>query len=186
MPSFMTHAVVGLALGQASRAGWGADWRFWCMAVFCSVLPDVDALGFRVGIPYGSVWGHRGLTHSLAFAALVAPALGSLVRCPLRHRWKPVLLLFVITASHGVLDAMTSGGLGVAFFAPFDSHRYFLPWRPIRVSPISIRAFLSARGFAVLRSELLWVWIPAFLLALFLRFGYSSEAGVRRQRAGRT
>jgi hypothetical protein len=26
---------------------------------------------------------------------------------------------------------MTNGGLGVAFFSPFDNGRYFLPWRPI-------------------------------------------------------
>lgn len=33
---------------------------------------------------------------------------------------------------------LTDGGLGVAFFSPFDNKRYFLPWRPIRVSPISV------------------------------------------------
>jgi hypothetical protein len=27
-------------------------------------------------------------------------------------------VLFVVTASHGILDAMTDGGLGIAFFAP--------------------------------------------------------------------
>jgi hypothetical protein len=32
-----------------------------------------------------------------------------------------------VTASHGMLDAMTDGGLGVAFFAPFDNARYFFP-----------------------------------------------------------
>jgi len=40
---------------------------------------------------------------------------------------------------------MTKGGLGVAFFSPFDNSRYFLPWRPIRVSPIAIHRFFSAR-----------------------------------------
>jgi inner membrane protein len=53
--------------------------------------------------------------------------------------------LFLATASHGVLDAMTDGGLGVAFFSPFDNRRYFLPWRPIVVSPISIARFFSGR-----------------------------------------
>jgi len=64
------------------------------------------------------------------------------------------------------LDAMTDGGLGVAFFAPFDNHRYFFPWRPIRVSPIGAGRFFGKRGLAVLRSELLWIWIPAGILAL--------------------
>jgi len=79
---------------------------------------------------------------------------------------------FLATASHGLLDAMTDGGLGVAFFAPFDNHRYFLPWTPIRVSPLGIGRFFTSRGFAVLQSELLWIWVPSAVLlasALLLR-----------------
>jgi inner membrane protein len=73
--------------------------------------------------------------------------------------------LFLATASHGVLDAMTNGGLGVAFFSPFDNRRYFLPWRPVRVSPIAVTRFFTPRGLAILQSELLWIWLPAILLA---------------------
>jgi inner membrane protein len=73
--------------------------------------------------------------------------------------------LFLAAASHGVLDAMTDGGMGVAFLSPFETTRYFLPWRPIRVSPIAVQRFFSPRGYVVLRSELLWIWVPAILLA---------------------
>ena len=45
------------------------------------------------------------------------------------------MFLFLAIASHGLLDAFTDGGLGVAFFAPFDSTRYFFPVTPIEVSP---------------------------------------------------
>jgi hypothetical protein len=79
------------------------------------------------------------------------------------------LLLFLAVACHIVLDAATSGGQGVAAFWPLSAERYFLPWRPIRVSPISLHAFFSARGVAVLLSELRWVWLPALGLVLFLR-----------------
>jgi inner membrane protein len=73
--------------------------------------------------------------------------------------------LFLATASHGVLDAITNGGLGVAFFSPFDNTRYFLPWRPVRVSPIGVTRFFTPPGFAILQSELLWIWVPAILFA---------------------
>ena len=73
--------------------------------------------------------------------------------------------LFLVAASHGVLDAMTNGGLGVAFLSPFDTSRYFLPWRPIEVSPLALSRFFSARGFAVLQSELVWIWLPTVLVA---------------------
>jgi inner membrane protein len=69
-----------------------------------------------------------------------------------------------VTASHGALDALTNGGLGVAFFAPFDATRYFFPWRPVEVSPIGVAAFFSQRGLEVFVSELLWLWLPAAAL----------------------
>jgi inner membrane protein len=73
-------------------------------------------------------------------------------------------VLFLATASHGILDAMTDGGSGIALFAPFDDTRYFFPWQPIRVSPISLERFLSERGLRVLQSEMLWVWLPVTAL----------------------
>jgi inner membrane protein len=56
----------------------------------------------------------------------------------------------------------------VAFFAPFVNDRYFFPWRPILVSPISISRFFTARGVAILGSEAMWVWIPAVVFALVM------------------
>jgi inner membrane protein len=153
------------------------------MGAICSAIPDLDVIGFRFGIRYGDFWGHRGFTHSLLFAALMASAvmligfprvLPGLGRLPM---WT---YFFLATASHGFLDAMTDGGLGVAFFAPFDNHRYFLPWTPIRVSPIGIGRFFTVRGLAVIQSELLWIWLPAALLAvsawLMRRRGSPAEA----------
>lgn len=72
--------------------------------------------------------------------------------------------MFVITVSHGILDAMTNGGLGVAFFAPFDTQRYFFIWRPIQVSPLGVRRFFTWRGLGILSSEILWVWLPCLAL----------------------
>lgn len=78
------------------------------------------------------------------------------------------MLLFVITASHGVLDAMTNGGLGVAFFSPFDRTRYFLPWTPIQVSPIGAGSFFSSRGLEVIWSEIVWLWSPTIIVGIVL------------------
>src|SRR5262249_14335862 len=75
MASLFTHALLGAALGQTSYREWRKDWRCWGLVVTCSVLPDIDTLGFHAGVPYGALWGHRGVTHSLLFAALVAAGL---------------------------------------------------------------------------------------------------------------
>jgi len=138
----------------------------WGAGIVCSMLPDADVLGFRFGVSYGDMLGHRGLTHSLLFAALLSIAVTASLS---RERWRrsrlPIaFFLFVVTASHGVLDALTNGGLGIAFLAPFSDQRFFFPVRPIAVSPIGT-AFFSARGWSVLQSEMLWVWLPALVLA---------------------
>ena len=65
-----------------------------------------------------------------------------------------------------LLDAMTDGGRGVALLAPYSNERYFLPWTPIEVSPLGVRAFFSQRGLIVMKSEMLWVWLPAAALVI--------------------
>ena len=167
MASVFSHAVAALGIGACFYKP-GMPKRVWVMGAICSAIPDLDVIGFRFGIRYGDFWGHRGFTHSLLFAALLATAVVGLAfrqGQPALSRTSPWAYLFLATASHGLLDAMTDGGLGVAFLAPFDNHRYFLPWTPIRVSPIGFGRFFSERGFEVLRSELLWIWLPAALLA---------------------
>jgi inner membrane protein len=178
LASAFSHAIAALGIGACFYRP-GVPKRFWIAGVLCSVLPDLDVIGFGFGIQYGDPLGHRGLTHSLPFAA----ALAALVTFVFFRQRIPDLstktvfgYLFLATASHGLLDAMTDGGLGVAFFAPFSNTRYFLPWTPIRVSPIGVSRFFTERGLAVLKSEVVWIWIPAAVLALVGR-------GVRRREA---
>jgi inner membrane protein len=166
MPSVISHAVAALGLG-AAFFGRKAPVRALAVGALCSALPDADVIGFAFGVQYADPLGHRGLTHSLAFAAglaaLALPAARSRGEEPSPARlWT---YLFLATASHGLLDAMTDGGLGIALLAPFDDTRYFFSFRPIEVSPISIRRFLSGRGLTVLASELLWVWLPSAAVA---------------------
>ena len=168
MASPLSHAVAALSIGAFFYRP-GAPRRLWAIGAICSVVPDFDVIGFRFGIRYGDFWGHRGFTHSLVFAALLAGVVMILAfrsALPTQSRFTLWAYFFLATASHGLLDAMTDGGLGVAFFAPFENRRYFLPWRPIHVSPIGIGRFFSERGVAVFQSELLWIWLPAAVLAV--------------------
>jgi inner membrane protein len=104
----------------------------------------------------------------VAVRPITGIAVSFFVRDSKRDRWKLALLLFVIMASHGLLDAMTDGGLGVAFFSPFDRTRYFFGWRPIHVSPVAAHRFFSSRGLTILWSEIRSVWAPALLIGALL------------------
>lgn len=166
----MTHAFTAVALNKALTTA-KLPPRFWALAVISSALPDADVVGFAMGIEYGDQLGHRGLSHSLMFALAWSFGALSVVNLPniprgSRTWWKLIALLFAVTASHGVLDALTNGGLGVAFFAPFDGTRYFFPWRPLVVSPISFERFFTSWGGAVLQSEWKFIWLPLSLLWL--------------------
>lgn len=167
MASWFTHVLVAGALGKTQHPGVRTT-RFLMLSIICSVFPDVDVLGLIWGIEYGHVLGHRGVMYSLCFAlilALVTVVTGfSGVLRGSKTWWLLVLHFFLVTALHGVLDAMTNGGLGVAFFAPFENSRYFFPWTPIEVSPIGA-GFFGMQGLRVLSSEILYVWLPILIVA---------------------
>jgi inner membrane protein len=163
MPTVLTHMVAAAAIGTVvPRAR--LDRRARILGMVCAALPDADVVGYGLGITYGEVLGHRGLTHSVPFATAVATGATLLARPRRRAGLATWLYLFVATASHGVLDAFTNGGLGVAFLAPFSATRWFAPWRPILVSPIGLRRFAESDGAAVLWSELAWVWLPCAIV----------------------
>jgi inner membrane protein len=162
MPTALTHALVAVGLARllprplpvtASLLGAGV-----------AMLPDVDVLAWPLGLARDSAWAHRGLTHSIPAAAVTAAALALAAR-----RWTRVrtsllaVYLLAAMASHGLLDATTNGGWGVALWAPFDMERHFFPWRLVEVSPIGW-SFVGRRGAAVLWSEFRWIWLPLGVL----------------------
>jgi inner membrane protein len=164
MPTPFSHPAAALALAPWFRPI--ARPAVVVVALFLSVLPDIDILGFRIGVPYGSLFGHRGFTHSILFAAVCA--LAAALALERSGRGNPLVLwtyFFIAAGSHGVLDACTNGGLGVAFFAPFDSTRYRFSWHPVKVSPLTVAQLFTARGWTVFQSELVWIWCPALALA---------------------
>lgn len=173
MPTIFTHAAVAVGLGRSLTTA-RQPAGFWWLTALAAILPDFDAITFKLGIAYASMWGHRGFTHSVVFAVLAGICLAWLTP----ERWcggwsRLALAAWFATAavSHPLLDMLTNGGLGVALLAPFSGERFFWPWRPVRVSPVGA-GFFSARGAATILSELRWLWLPTALVlaaALALR-----------------
>src|SRR5690348_18421064 len=122
MPTIISHAAVPLAAG----VGLGRKRiprPVLITGIVASMLPDADVLMFRFGATYDSVWSHRGVTHSIGFALLIAGVGAFLLR-----RFAPPLMafafVFLSTGSHELLDMLTNGGHGVAIFWPLSEQRY--------------------------------------------------------------
>lgn len=174
MASFFGHpafpaAVKATGLVKVSRP-------LMVLMIFLTLFPDLDVIAFRFGVPYESQWGHRGFSHSIVFALLL-----SFFFLPFSDYFKTTkrtlyVLTFLSTLSHSLMDALTNGGLGVALFWPLTSERYFFPLRPVEVSPIGVRGFLSLRGLIVVFSEILWIWIPIMCSSLLVRKSLARQA----------
>jgi inner membrane protein len=167
MPTVFTHPAVPLALaaglGRSAVSG-----RLLAAGVAACALPDLDVAAFRLGIPYAAEFGHRGFSHSLAFALFAAIAGACLFRWLNSTFQRSFWFIFIAGVSHSVLDALTNGGLGIAFLWPWSNERYFAPFQVIQVSPLEISRFFSPRGAAVLWSEFLWVWLPCMGIAAIM------------------
>ncbi|MFD0835204.1 metal-dependent hydrolase [Mariniflexile aquimaris] len=168
MASIFGHAIVGYTLTNVIDSK-NTKWLL-IAAIFSAILPDFDIIAFRFGIPYEHPLGHRGFTHSILFAVLWALLLMFLLGRKNKLIW--FLVIFLSTVSHGVLDAMTSGGKGIGFLIPFNNHRFFFPFRGIQVSPLGVSKFLSEWGVQVILSEIKYVFLPCFII-LVVRFLYA-------------
>ena len=169
---------IGLGLGTRIISP-----RLLLAGVVCCMLPDVDVIAFRLGVAYESAFAHRGLTHSIFFALLCGASAAAFARRLHSRPWTTFVFVSIAVASHGLLDAFTTGGSGVAFFWPFGDARYFMPLQIILVSPIGL-GFFSARGAMVLLSELKWVWLPCAVLAAQIYL--IRRVAERWERRGRT
>ena len=134
------------------------------LAAICAVAPDLDLIGWPLGIsPYAPL-GHRGLSHSIPFAVLLGgiAALAFLSDVTRHERVAAAAALILATTTHSVLDALTTySPTGPAFWAPFSNHRYRFPWMPLT----------GAGGFETdFGREALYVCLPALVLILLIEW----------------
>lgn len=186
MASLFGHIAVSTAIGYAFFPRQIRPATL-LLAGFCAFAPDLDVLAFRFGISYGSPWGHRGWTHSLAFTLVFGTLMAWFFRSLakrnglstagvyLRDGSQPIssrratygLMMWCALSAmtHPLLDMMTNGGRGCALWWPFSTERIFFPFRPVQVSPMSVSDFISDWGLMVLASEAMWIGLPALVFA---------------------
>jgi inner membrane protein len=167
LASAITHFIVGagLALPCMDLTALRTVMPRWAIPVSAGLfaaVPDLDTWSMLAfDIPRGSLFSHRGFLHSPFFLLMLALAVASIVA-----RGRTVFLLAAVWAgaaiTHPLLDMLTDGGSGVMVLFPFSTERFFFPWRPIRVSPLSVARFFDRAG------EILWSELPFCAAAIVL------------------
>lgn len=183
MPTIITHSVIAVSTAAGFKYA-KLSLKLIVLSVACSIIPDADVLGYHwLYIPSNHFFGHRGFFHSPFFAALLSIFIVTIFYRKevtfSKQWWGHVLYFFILTTSHGILDALTNGGQGIALLSPVSNQRYFFPWTPIEVSPLNIKTFFSQRGLTVLRNEIIWIWVPSFLVVSLFIVCFASKKGAK-------
>ena len=123
----LTQIVLGAAVGEAvlgKRVGnkallWGG---------IGGTIPDLDVLYIALfgNGPIDEIVLHRGISHSITFAILIAPVLGFMVNWLYRNRAEATfrqwtMLFFWSVFTHPLLDSLTT--YGTQLFLPFSDYR---------------------------------------------------------------
>ena len=155
----LTHTIVGLMLarcGLEKTTPRGAG-----MMMLAANMPDIDAVVWLAGtLPY--LEHHRGPTHALAFAPLVALLPLLLVRA--KWSWPAFLASLAGVLSHSLLD--WTNAYGTPLLAPFSASK-------LRLDTVNIVDF--------------WIWaiLLGALAATALARLVGGEMGVRYPNAAR-
>lgn len=171
MATFITHSLFGAGAAYAISQPQQLSRRFIVLSTFCQWVPDVDTLTYLLPLAETHPLGHRGFTHSVFFACILAFVIVRLFYrqfTPVhRQYWGLSLWFFLATLSHGLLDALVDSKLGVAFFCPFDTQRYVFTWRPLLDVPIDISMLTSPHFWY---AQLLEFQFISFLLTILFMF----------------
>lgn len=148
MSTFIGHALAATVVASTSR-GRSAPRRYWVvtgLAIVAALLPDVDVF---LRTQSGFV-AHRGLTHSLLFAAISAAVLTAMARFLVEVATARLFaVMFLACLSHLLLDFLMGAGPPIRPFAPFDDRGFLAP---ARLLPIAYYA-RTAEGY---RSAAFW------------------------------
>jgi membrane-bound metal-dependent hydrolase YbcI (DUF457 family) len=184
--TLLTHAALPVVARQLGGVPDGMKRRLMVVAIFCACWPDLDVIGFAFGVRTTDLFGHRGLTHSLFAAAIVSTVAAVLWFRALGVASRAFAIvwtfLFSAAASHGLLDSLTSGDVGIALFAPFENGRHLCPFKLIPVCPLGVQELFGFWGLMTLANELLYVVIPFSLIMTVVLSRSEAPAGRRALR----
>jgi inner membrane protein len=167
----LTHALFGLGVGALRRPD-GAPATDRAVLLGCAIaaeLPDLDYLWPAGDAVLRALQAHRGPSHALVAAPLVAAAATGIARLVFRRaRVAPVyaMALCAVVLAHLLPDLWTGWGTRLAI--PFSEARLALDWTMV-VDPLVTLPLLAGAVWAWRRRGR---WRRAILVGLAVALGY--------------
>lgn len=158
MASFLTHALWTGALVR----GQPLPRRAKLAAIVAACAADLDFILAPFSQSPDDLLAHRGLLH----APLWSVVIGGIIGAHLAGR-RGAVVVALAGVGHALLDALTWGGPGVAFFAPLSTVRFLLPLKLAPVVPLGLPEYLSALGLIAVATEVLFILVPTVLILRF-------------------
>jgi inner membrane protein len=171
MSSVLGHGLVGISVASAIGGNQPAGKRrkLLLIAALTAIVPDLDILVYIAFGPLG-ITPHRGITHTLLFAAMMGAALAAISRSYFSLNFRTAFLLFSgVMVSHLLLDYLMGCGPAVPFFWPFADQGYLFPYKVVPTAYYG----LSSKGliFALLYPPNIFcmlletiIFLPPFLI----------------------
>jgi len=155
----LTHGLLGLAIASVRRPDRDSA-AVWVACLVAAELPDLDYLLPASDPVLHSLRAHRGFSHSLVAAPLVALAAAAIAKLFFRTAsWRSLFpwSLLAVVFGHLLADAWT--GWGTRLLLPFSDARVTLDWMmvvdPLFTAPLLIAALWGLRRRVLVRNSLL-------------------------------
>ncbi len=179
----VTQGILGAAVGQAGfqhKLGrkavlWGAIY---------GMVPDLDVLVKFSGNPFAEQLYHRGFTHSLFFAPLVAPIAAVVMRKSYKtgDYWSWFWLIFWALITHPLLDVFTH--YGTQLLNPLSTYRFSLAAVPVIDLLYSIPLLFAVIVGLFISKDRVARTVTSFMLLLttsYLFYGISCNSAAVEQ-----
>ncbi|MEM1010752.1 MAG: metal-dependent hydrolase [Planctomycetota bacterium] len=172
--AIVTHAAVGHRLPRAAAL----------VGMLAGMAPDLDIFFPTFGDVTADWYWHRGPTHAIAYiplGALIVWAVMLIFPFARKHKGATYLAALVGTATHGLLDALTS--YGTMLLWPFADTRVAWDIMPI-IDPIFTVTLVLVTIVAVIRKR--WTWSVGGSVFMVAYLGFALGQHTRAFDAART
>lgn len=172
MPSPLTHLIVSVPINALIMKQENKK-KIIFFSFFAAIAADFDYVGYLFNFGNLSFFGHRGFTHSIFFAIVIATLICIVFFRNVDFKSKAFLFLlfnfFLAALSHPLLDYLINQNNGVALFFPFSTERFSFPFAPINEEICSAFEYYRKYFWLVLKVEIIYLIFPAILFYYLIK-----------------